>query len=449
MGYIVNQYFGTNGAAPSDSTVWGTGGSANIQGDNLRITTAATSFQNKAVSTPSVTDGDALFAFTIASTVQTFWDFLFRNSSATAFANGYSFSLDNVGATAVLSRWTSGSDTPLDSATFALPNDTYYCRIRWQGSDLKCKIWSYTAVEPAAWTVEATDATYTAAGTFHYSITAGTAQARVINIQTLFIDNLNDAIGDGTQAGVTQSWGTPIVNEQFLTRATSIDDPTKDWSVFNGGGFQNSNDTPTQVFVADSTLFMRGDLAGNTGSIGNFGDESISQRWEVRKRIPYGDDAYHSVDLLWPFNDVTNPWPESTETDFAESSTGEGFSTGSGIPTSVDMQFNQHYSSSNTITSEDEPAFDASVWHNYAVEILENNVINGYIDGVLWFTRDFASNPTIFPPGSMRLGMQLDWYDDNVPAETRRQAGVQYKWAKRYSVPSPTVNDGAGFLMLL
>lgn len=75
--------------------------------------------------------------------------------------NGYLFEIVQ-GTTARISKYVNGVFTDLGSTAFSYSavSSLYYMRFQLIGDQLKAKIWLSTDVEPAAWLLEVTDATF-------------------------------------------------------------------------------------------------------------------------------------------------------------------------------------------------------------------------------------------------------------------------------------------------
>lgn len=208
-------------------------------------------------------------------------------------------------------------------------------------------------------------------------------------------------------AGNAYGWGTPSFREDFDSTGALTS-----WHVYDGPGHDgNGRRTPAAVTVADGTLSITGDAAGNSGGMGWAHGQRYG-RWEVCARSPQAAPNYHSVALLWP---DAEDWPVGGEIDFMEAispnrQTVEGW-----------LHFGEQ---DNRIGGE--VAVDATAWHAWAVEWLPNE-ITFFIDGRPWWR---TTDVNAFPPRPMHLCLQMDNFGGDISA-----GGVlQTDWVSQYAV---------------
>ena len=144
-------------------------------------------------------------------------------------------------------------------------------------------------------------------------------------------------------------------------------------------------------------------------------------RWEARVKAPAADPSYHAVMLLWP--DAEN-WPTGGEVDFMEISD----------PARQKTDFFLHYGQDNR-QLRGEKVIDATQWHNWAVEWSPTK-ITAYVDGTEWFS---TTQVDAFPPGSMHLTLQLDWFPKGSAAATPSQMLVD--WVRYYPIEGTGPSD--------
>lgn len=214
---------------------------------------------------------------------------------------------------------------------------------------------------------------------------------------------------DGTQAAVTQGWGTPIGGDEF--NSGTVPDPAR-WDVYNSPGNAGKGlRVPAAVTVANGALTLSGGADGTTGGLAARFARQQYGRWEARIKTSAHDSKYHSVVLLWP---DSNASPTCGEVDYAESTT-----------STSTISFFLHYACSGAnfqdIGLEN---IDATQWHNYAVDWSPTAII-GYIDGIEWFT-----DTVHVPAESMHQAFQLDWFPDGTPTAPTK---MYVDWVRVYA----------------
>jgi Glycosyl hydrolases family 16 len=191
-------------------------------------------------------------------------------------------------------------------------------------------------------------------------------------------------VSDGTTAASRFGWRLSA-GDEFGGSGLS-----GNWGAYDGPGHGGQGRrTPDAISVSGGILRMRGDSDGNTGGMAWNGNQTYG-KWEVRARMPRGDDQYHPVLLLWP----ESGWPP--EVDFSETSSA-----------SHGTKFFLHFGSSNDQVSGSSDV-DITQWHNYAVD-WEPGSVTGYIDGVKWFQ---STDGGTVPDQPMHLAIQLDYFPD-------------------------------------
>lgn len=466
MALIAENYLGTDGTNVTGTlTPTGTtGGSVQYNADRCRIVTTTGAFATKRRSITGLANGDAIFTLQLNTTSpvpEHYIDIVARANNATSsLTAGYQLTLSPQAGTNLIELYDLADDAEnaADSASFTFAaSGIYRVRFRWNGSLIQARIWLASDAEPTTWQLEITSSATTAAGTFHYAVSAATT-ARTVYFDDLLIDDLNSPPPTGlTSAAATHGWGDPVFVEDFDDPAATIDDEDGDWEAFVGAGYQGRGTfSRAQISIHDSILTLFATAAGASGSVAYYPNPEVRfQRWEALIRDPYGDGLWHAADLLWPLDNV---WVGGGEVDWREVATATGISDSS-TGAASEVEFNLHYPlDGNQDDDSEDPANDAQVqdsqtgidlreWHLYAVELAPDGV-RGYIDGVLFFE---STDLDTIPPRPMRLGLQLDWYDDNTPEETRRPAAHQVAWVKQYALDA--VSDPAartrGFIPLL
>ena len=399
---------GTTGAAwPSPWVSTAAGGSITIQSNRGRITTLADDYVTARASRPGVANGELLLDVTLATTAEHYVDIEVRGSSTTAFGNGYSLSMDPAGGGVALTEWAAGADTPLATAAFTFAATTYRVRLRFDGSSLQAKVWAASGTEPSAWTLEATDATVTAAGNVHLAVTSGAATvARSVTFDNYALTDLDAAPAGDSTAATAFGWGAVVAGtEDWVDVATILATGTtgtvNDWAVVDGVTDQWGTKSQDQVTVTGGVLQIVGSQVGGLGGAVNFfggPSTTIGGRWEWRGRVTQGDWTWKIVSLLWPF---AEDWPEGGEVDYVEAAAGNSDAT----LNDVAINFNLHYGAGNTIENDSTSSPLLSDWHHYAVEWVPGSHMTGYVDGVAFFT---TTNLSALPPRAMWHSFQLD-----------------------------------------
>lgn len=202
---------------------------------------------------------------------------------------------------------------------------------------------------------------------------------------------------DGASAGVTQNWGAP--NAKFSDEFNTAG-PVDGSKWFNSavgcmpGNAGNGKRCPNDATVVPGGFLREtGEANGNTGWLASALDQRYG-KWEVRMRLSApapGRNQYHPVLLLWP---ESGKWPQGGEYDYTEVNIGD----------TSDTAFIHH--PANTVIQDrySSAPLDLTQWHNYAIEWTPT-AINGYIDGVQWFSDKNASAQT---SESMHQTIQLD-----------------------------------------
>ncbi len=217
----------------------------------------------------------------------------------------------------------------------------------------------------------------------------------------------------GMDASAAQllGWGQAKIDEEF-------DRPLgKQWNLYDGPGHNdNGRRSPSAISVADGLLTIKGDAQGTTGGMALYPGHKYG-RWEARVRAPASDDTYNAVILLWPDKE---DWPVGGEVDFMEMDD----------PTRQSTQMFLHYGRDNR-QDRGEVRIDGTQWHNWAVEWTADH-ITCYVDGKQWYT---TTDRKMFPPRSMHLAIQLDWFPENGNPGAVKPSEMQVDWVKGYPPP--------------
>jgi hypothetical protein len=85
--------------------------------------------------------------------------------------------------------------------------------------------------------------------------------------------------------------------------------------------------------------------------------------------------------------------------------------------------------------------FDATQWHNWAVEWTPRKV-TAFVDGKEWWS---TKDTSILPPGPMHLCIQLDWFPGNGRSGDVKPSEMQVDWVRQYPLPeSEQKGDNGG-----
>ena len=220
---------------------------------------------------------------------------------------------------------------------------------------------------------------------------------------------------DPTTAAGAFAWGAAAGVEDFGGTLSN-------WGVYDGVGHAGKGRrSPAAMNASGGILTITGDPNGTTGGMAwNLGRAKYG-RWEARVKAPAADPSYHAVMLLWP--DAEN-WPVGGEIDFMEISD----------PARQKTDFFLHYGQDNR-QLRGEKVIDATQWHNWAVEWSPTK-ITAYVDGTEWFS---TTQVDAFPPGSMHLTLQLDWFPEGSAAATPSQMLVD--WVRYYPIEGTGPSD--------
>ena len=200
--------------------------------------------------------------------------------------------------------------------------------------------------------------------------------------------------GNGTQAATQLGWQL-VASDEFNGSGLS-----GNWGPYEGAGHNgNGRRVASAISVSGGIMTMSGDAGGNTGGM-SWNDNQTYGKWEVRARMPKGDDNYHPVLLLWP----ADGWPP--EVDFSETTAA-----------SNGTNFYLHYGGSSNQQVSASRDMDITQWHNYAVEWVAGRV-TGYIDGVKWFE---STDGNTVPNQPMHLAIQLDNFGGGSMQPTQMQ----------------------------
>ncbi|MEU4219679.1 glycoside hydrolase family 16 protein [Actinoplanes sp. NPDC026623] len=217
--------------------------------------------------------------------------------------------------------------------------------------------------------------------------------------------------GNGVEAAVRFSWGTPIAQFSDEFDYTGRPDPAK-WSdadeCWDNPHADGGQRCASATKVEGGRLLMAGAANGTTGWLQNDWKTRYG-RWEARVRsrntASSNGRTYHPLLIVWPDHDA---WPEEGEYDFLENSE----------PGATCAVAFLHYPSLND-DSPQEKAKETncgaalSEWHNVAFEWTPN-YIRGLIDGVEWFRYSGGANSTRRAMQTMASGhltIQLDNFD--------------------------------------
>jgi Glycosyl hydrolases family 16 len=223
------------------------------------------------------------------------------------------------------------------------------------------------------------------------------------------------APADPTTAAGALAWGAAAGVEDF-------DGTLSNWGVYDGVGHAGKGRrSPAAMNASGGILTITGDPNGTTGGMAWKLGRAKYGRWEARVKAPAADPSYHAVMLLWP--DAEN-WPTGGEVDFMEISD----------PARQKTDFFLHYGQDNR-QLRGEKVIDATQWHNWAVEWSPTK-ITAYVDGTEWFS---TTQVDAFPPGSMHLTLQLDWFPKGSAAATPSQMLVD--WVRYYPIEGTGPSD--------
>jgi hypothetical protein len=226
---------------------------------------------------------------------------------------------------------------------------------------------------------------------------------------------VDPAPADPTTAAGALAWGAAAGVEDF-------DGTLSNWGVYDGVGHAGKGRrSPAAMNASGGILTITGDPNGTTGGMAWKLGRAKYGRWEARVKAPAADPSYHAVMLLWP--DAEN-WPTGGEVDFMEISD----------PARQKTDFFLHYGQDNR-QLRGEKVIDATQWHNWAVEWSPTK-ITAYVDGTEWFS---TTQVDAFPPGSMHLTLQLDWFPKGSAAATPSQMLVD--WVRYYPIEGTGPSD--------
>lgn len=211
----------------------------------------------------------------------------------------------------------------------------------------------------------------------------------------------------GTTAADVLGWGAPDRSDDF-TDPSSLNG----WSMYDGVGHAgNGRRTPNAISVADGSLHITGDAAGNSGGMA-WNPGRMYGRWEACVQSPVAAEGYHSLLLLWP---DAEDWPLGGEVDFMEITEGSRQSVEGWL----------HYGPGNN-KIRNEIQIDATQWHSWAVEWTPQR-ITAYVDGAMWWE---VADPALLPPRPMHLCIQLD----NFGGDLSQGGQMSVDWVREYPI---------------
>lgn len=223
---------------------------------------------------------------------------------------------------------------------------------------------------------------------------------------------------DGTQAAITQNWGTRIAGDEFDTGNA----PGTQWGMYDGPGHNgNGIRSPSAFSIANGELTCHGDAGGTTGGMAYTQWSATTYRVEVRAKME-GDgspgEKYHFVALImWPNSDA---WPSGGEDDVCEGDIGDG-----------GVQWFIHHPNQNDGGSQSSASWqgDITQYHNYAIE-RSGSGVKIFVDGqqVASYTLDETNGQV---PGPMHPTIQLD----NFGGSPHQPADLKVKWLRIYTRP--------------
>lgn len=153
---ITEAWTGTTGAAwPAAWTV--PSGTATIQTNVGRMVTGTTAYVEARGTRTGPDAGDLRVKFRFTLTGERYAIVYFRHTTT---SNTYRAQVNNTGINIV--RMVGGVATTI-AATVAFTtaiNTWYWMRVRWEGSDLRAKVWADGGTEPGTWQVSATDTSH-------------------------------------------------------------------------------------------------------------------------------------------------------------------------------------------------------------------------------------------------------------------------------------------------
>lgn len=238
-----------------------------------------------------------------------------------------------------------------------------------------------------------------------------------------------DPGGGSDEAGITQSWGTPIWASEF-TNPAELHNGT--WGLYDGPGHGgNGTRDPERISYTDGFLRIQGTAGGSTGGMAHLAVQRRYGRWEARMRAYAtggSGSQYHPVLIVWPDSDN---WPADGEYDFIESNVGDTADANIHYPhPSLPVQQEQFSDSSKQLAD----------WHNYAID-WQPTGITGYIDGVQWYHVANGAGPggrsNIQNMPSGHLTVQLD----NFGGSSHKTANMDLEWVKIWDNTSVASNN--------
>jgi licheninase len=209
---------------------------------------------------------------------------------------------------------------------------------------------------------------------------------------------------------VLRGWGAPSRVDEFGGTALG-----SRWNVYDGPGHGGKGRrTPKAVSVRDGVMTITGNSRGATAGM-EWGGGQRYGRWEGRVKAPASDESYSALLLLWP--DAEN-FPVGGEIDFMEMMD----------HTRQETHVFLHYGKKNRQLS-GKVGVDATQWHNWAVEWTPTRITT-FVDGRPWWSTDRVDT---FPPGTMHLCIQLDWFPGSGRGKVQ-QSTMQVDWVKQYTL---------------
>jgi hypothetical protein len=234
-------------------------------------------------------------------------------------------------------------------------------------------------------------------------------------------------VADQTLAANRYGWGYPLTQSDEFAYA-GVPDSVR-WNLYDGPGNNgNGRRVPARATVINNILTLTGLANGDTAGLEHKYDQRYG-RWEVRMRSSNTTATgvtYHPVLIIWPTSDL---WPDDGEYDFSENDT----------PGDSSAQAYIHFPHPASVAVQQrgftKTPWDASQWHNYAIEWTPNG-ITCYLDGEVWFntsggasTSPQRSNIQDMPSG--HLTIQLDNFNGS---SGNREALMEIEWVHVYTL---------------
>jgi hypothetical protein len=227
-------FTGSNGAvwpSPWTTSLFGgtTNGAIDIQSNRGRMRAHDGGYRRARASATGITVADATYVatFNLQGVTEQYGYLWFRTSGdwtsgSEWLKNGYALYVGAYpGGDLALTRTSSGLQTTIDGVPFTWTAGVdYKAKISFVGSTLRAKVWLASVSEPSAWTLQATDTTYTSGGIDISLLSGATAADR-----QWIVDDVAVTAAD-LSGGLVSAWTS------YIEQTVDAGSDTSGWTAY-------------------------------------------------------------------------------------------------------------------------------------------------------------------------------------------------------------------------